>query len=365
MLSKRGSPAGHVAPLLHLRQRAVLVLAQLRLLPAWIPPSHSRTGSSGATRTRTGRVLMKRPTISSTPGSSGGRPETVAPKTTSSSPRVARQQQRPRALHQVLSVSAPRRAASCSVRVSSAVSADLRLPVLPRRRCPRAPPAPAGAASRRRSPPARRARRSRRAPGPAAAARRCSRGTARAGASARPPPPAYALYSGQHVAVHQRQAPPVQHQVVVRPYELVRAFAGAEERQAHEGRLRQVEAARPVLAQVARAARSACSAPCSVAPVLPQEGERCLRAGPPAAASRPCPTRRRRAEPSAGPPRPATRGRRRPRPTSPSRANPVWPTYVPAPSSDSVWKSIPSCRGVSGQMSSMAVRLFIRLFEGS
>jgi hypothetical protein len=39
-----------------------------------------------AARARTGRVLMKLPIIPSTPASSGGRPETVVPNTTSSSP---------------------------------------------------------------------------------------------------------------------------------------------------------------------------------------------------------------------------------------------------------------------------------------
>ncbi|CAM4116762.1 hypothetical protein COSO111634_33420 [Corallococcus soli] len=35
---------------------------------------------------RTGSVLMKRPGASSAPRSAGGRPDTVAPKTTSDSP---------------------------------------------------------------------------------------------------------------------------------------------------------------------------------------------------------------------------------------------------------------------------------------
>ena len=85
MLSKRGSPAGTS---LHFCTctSGLCSYSRSSAAPAWIPASHSRTGSSGAIRTRTGRVLMKRPTISSTPGSSGGRPDTVAPKTTSSSP---------------------------------------------------------------------------------------------------------------------------------------------------------------------------------------------------------------------------------------------------------------------------------------
>ena len=38
------------------------------------------------TVTRVGTVLMNRPTIDSTPGSSAGRPDTVVPNTTSRSP---------------------------------------------------------------------------------------------------------------------------------------------------------------------------------------------------------------------------------------------------------------------------------------
>ncbi len=48
--------------------------------------SHCATGASPSTATRTGRVLMSMPTMESTPGRSAGRPETVAPNTTSRSP---------------------------------------------------------------------------------------------------------------------------------------------------------------------------------------------------------------------------------------------------------------------------------------
>ena len=44
-----------------------------------------RSGARESSRTRSGRVLMKRPTIASIPGSGAERPETVAPNTTSSS----------------------------------------------------------------------------------------------------------------------------------------------------------------------------------------------------------------------------------------------------------------------------------------
>ncbi|XXU81074.1 hypothetical protein WMF41_50440 [Sorangium sp. So ce1151] len=48
--------------------------------------SHGRSGASAGTGTRSGSVLMKRPRMDSTPGSSGGRPATVTPKSTSRSP---------------------------------------------------------------------------------------------------------------------------------------------------------------------------------------------------------------------------------------------------------------------------------------
>ncbi len=53
---------------------------------SWRPVSIRRTGSAPSSRTRTGWVLMNRPTIDSTSGSSGGRPETVPPNTTSVRP---------------------------------------------------------------------------------------------------------------------------------------------------------------------------------------------------------------------------------------------------------------------------------------
>ena len=53
---------------------------------ACTPASHSPAGRAGSTSTRSGRVLMKSPTMSSTPSSSGGRPATVTPNATSRSP---------------------------------------------------------------------------------------------------------------------------------------------------------------------------------------------------------------------------------------------------------------------------------------
>ena len=61
----------------------VVQKAGLLLLQAAEEPSEGLGVVQGA---GTGRVLMKSPTMDSTPGSSGGRPETVAPKTTSSRP---------------------------------------------------------------------------------------------------------------------------------------------------------------------------------------------------------------------------------------------------------------------------------------
>ncbi len=46
--------------------------------------SQASTVVSPGIRTRSGRVLMKRPTMSSTPSTSAGRPEATVPKTTSS-----------------------------------------------------------------------------------------------------------------------------------------------------------------------------------------------------------------------------------------------------------------------------------------
>ena len=48
--------------------------------------SHSATGPSPATAVRQGMVLMRSPTIDSTPSSSSLRPEVVTPYTTSASP---------------------------------------------------------------------------------------------------------------------------------------------------------------------------------------------------------------------------------------------------------------------------------------
>ncbi len=65
---------------------------------------------------------MNRPTMRSTPGSSGGRPDTIAPNTTSSRP-VSRDSRTPQsAWSTVLTVTPRRRASLVSVRVSSASS---------------------------------------------------------------------------------------------------------------------------------------------------------------------------------------------------------------------------------------------------
>jgi hypothetical protein len=53
---------------------------------SWIRSSHARTGVEPSIATLTGTVLMNSPTISAIPGSSAGRPDTVAPNTTSRSP---------------------------------------------------------------------------------------------------------------------------------------------------------------------------------------------------------------------------------------------------------------------------------------
>ena len=53
---------------------------------AWSDWSQGSKGEeAGGRRTRVGSELMKMPTMDSEPGSSGGRPETVLPKTTSCS----------------------------------------------------------------------------------------------------------------------------------------------------------------------------------------------------------------------------------------------------------------------------------------
>ena len=67
-----------------------------------------------------GRVLMNNPTIDSTPGERRCRPDTVAPKTTSTVPVNAPSRDRPRALPIVLAVT-PSRAARA---VSAAVVSD-------------------------------------------------------------------------------------------------------------------------------------------------------------------------------------------------------------------------------------------------
>ena len=71
-----------LAPALDLHQRHELVLPLPRLLRL----QRGQPGpevSSSSTCTRTGRVLMKRPTARSLPASAGGRPDTTPPNTTS------------------------------------------------------------------------------------------------------------------------------------------------------------------------------------------------------------------------------------------------------------------------------------------
>ena len=77
--------ARNLAPLVYLSDRTVFVLAQRKVLRLDLlqPRPH---GILGAILTRTGSVLMNIPSVDSIPINSGGRPETVAPKTTSSSP---------------------------------------------------------------------------------------------------------------------------------------------------------------------------------------------------------------------------------------------------------------------------------------
>ncbi len=82
----------------------------------------STTGWPPSRCTRTGRVLMNRPIIDSTPGSSGGRPATVVPKTTSSRP-VSRASSRAHMPWSTVFVVRPRpRVSSVSRRVRSSLS---------------------------------------------------------------------------------------------------------------------------------------------------------------------------------------------------------------------------------------------------
>ena len=79
---EEGPLAPHLAPAHHLVELAVLVVALLDLLLLErLEPGGD--AASGRCPTRTGSRLMNSPTIDSTPSISGGRPETMPPKTTS------------------------------------------------------------------------------------------------------------------------------------------------------------------------------------------------------------------------------------------------------------------------------------------
>ena len=67
---------------------------------AWSSCSQETTGRLQRIRARTGRVLMKIPSIRSMPGTDGGRPELTAPKTDVGFAGVAGEQQGPRSLGQ-------------------------------------------------------------------------------------------------------------------------------------------------------------------------------------------------------------------------------------------------------------------------
>jgi hypothetical protein len=69
-----------------MRGTATQSKSRARVCTACRSRSHAATVCSGGTRTRTGTVLMNIPSAVSTPGTAGGRPETIAPKSTSSSP---------------------------------------------------------------------------------------------------------------------------------------------------------------------------------------------------------------------------------------------------------------------------------------
>ena len=79
---KSGSPAG-TSENAWMRASGVQSYWRCSNWPAWSRASQEEAASPSGISTRTGRVLMNRPTIDSTPGSSAGRPETTAPKTTS------------------------------------------------------------------------------------------------------------------------------------------------------------------------------------------------------------------------------------------------------------------------------------------
>ncbi len=85
MVSKSGWPAGMS---LHERTWASGLYSCCRISTwrSWSAWSQGRSGWEGVASTRTGRVLMNRPTMASIPSSGTERPEETAPKTTSSSP---------------------------------------------------------------------------------------------------------------------------------------------------------------------------------------------------------------------------------------------------------------------------------------
>ena len=233
---------------------------------------------------------MNRPTISSTPSSSAGRPDTVVPNTTSSSP-AQRESSSPHApCSSVLSVTCARRASSSSRRVRPSGSDSVRL---------------AGRGS---------------APGDGGAVRRQRRrrGEARqhlapvalGGPRVLPPQPrdvvavrAHAPHLGrlargpgavqaEHLADARGTSPAVHQQVVEAPDEPVRVVRTRNSAQRSSGALAQLEAPRALLRQDAFS-RASCSASGNVAPVLGPPGHLAPRRARAAAAGAGPPTRTR------------------------------------------------------------------------
>ena len=110
-----------------LGQPEVLVREQSRLALLEVGQERCQ-GVGGSRRTRSGRVLMNRPTIRSTPGRSAGRPETVMPKTTSSRPVIRASKTAQSPCTSVLRVRPRVRVKACRSAVRSAGSSIAQVP---------------------------------------------------------------------------------------------------------------------------------------------------------------------------------------------------------------------------------------------
>ena len=84
MLSKSGRPAGTPVHF-WIRASGVCSYSRSSAYCACSVRSHDTIGSADRTRTRSGSVLMQRPTSDSTPSCDEERPDTVTPKRTSRS----------------------------------------------------------------------------------------------------------------------------------------------------------------------------------------------------------------------------------------------------------------------------------------